>query len=99
MDVSKQLQAALDSPAVRAALVAKAARMLPRAQRLAAEAGALGTAKALRVLEGTRPGSKARGGMRRPYARIQVDLTEDVIARDARARLTRTQILRRAARA
>lgn len=89
------LEQVAQSTAVRAQLRAKTARMLPRAQRLAAAAGAHQFAKRLRVEEGTRPGAKA-GGFRRPYARLTADLTEDEKAADSGAKLSRRQILRRA---
>ncbi len=93
------LERAASSPAVRAALRAKAARALPRAQRLAAAAGAQRFSRRLRVEEGTRPGSKAEGGFRRPYARVTATLTDDDQAADAGAKITRRQILRRASSA
>lgn len=95
----KKRQEILDHPSVRAAARAKAARMLPRAQRLAIEAGAPNFAKALRVVEGRRPGSKARDGIKRPFARVTANLTDELKTRDAGAKISRTQILRRASRA
>ena len=91
------LEQAAQSPTVRAALRAKGARVLPRAQRLAAQAGAIELGKALRLTEGVRPGDKARDGFRRPYVRIAADLTDELKAADARATLSRRQILRRSA--
>jgi len=95
----RKRQEILDSPAVQRALRAKAARVLPRAQRIAADAGALGLARGLRVVEGRRPGAKAREGLQRPYARIEAEITDELLERDAGAKITRTQILRRASRA
>lgn len=89
---------ALESPAVREALRRRAERLLPRAQRLAYTAGANTFAKSLRVEEGVRPGTKAKGGLQRPFARIVGDSSEEVRIADAGAKLTRRQILRRAAR-
>lgn len=93
------LEQAAQHPAVRAALRAKAERVLPRAQRLAAAAGAVAFGRALDVVEGTRPGAKAQGGMRRPYARVTATVTDEIREADAGASLTRRQILRRSARA
>lgn len=93
------IERAMHAEPVRRGLAAKARRVHPRAQRLAAQAGADAFGRALRVLEGVRPGTRAQRGVRRPYARIQATVTEEMKAADARARLTRTQILRRAARA
>ncbi|ANC31432.1 hypothetical protein [Isoptericola dokdonensis] len=90
-------QAAL-TDAVKAALAAKARRVLPRAQRLALSAGADELAGALHVDTGVRPGSKA-GGFRRPFARIEAEVTDEMKEADADARLTRRQILRRSASA
>ena len=93
------IERAMHSGPVWRGLAAKARRVHPRAQRLAARAGADAFGRALRVVEGVRPGTKAQGGVRRPYARIQATVTEEMKVADVRARLTRTQILRRAARA
>lgn len=93
------LEQVAQHPAVRAALRAKAQRMLPRAQRLAAQAGAREFAQELHVEEGTRPGTKAEGGLRRPYARVVAEVSDDMRSADAGSKLSRTQILRRSARA
>lgn len=87
------------NPRVQAALRAKAERILPRAQREAAAAGAVEFGRALHVTEGVRPGTKAQGGLKRPYARVEADITDEMRAADIRAKLTRRQILRRSARA
>lgn len=97
-DFSKAIVAATKSASVQSALRAKAQRMLPRAQRLAYQAGANAFAEELHVESGTRPGTKA-GGFKRPYARIVADVTEDISKKDAGATLTRTMIMRRASRA
>jgi len=96
---NKTIHAAALAPSVRAALKAKAARMLPRAQREAYKAGARQFAGELRLAEGVRTGTKATQGMRRPYARIEARLTDDQRAADGSATQTRRQILRRASRA
>ena len=97
-DFRATVQAAAQTSTVRAALRAKAARMLPRAQRTAYEAGAPGFADALRLEEGTRPGTKA-DGFQRPYARLIAEVTDDMEKRDRGAKLTRNMILRRSLRA
>lgn len=94
-DWSKTVAAAMQTPSVRAAIRAKRDRVLPRAQRLAAQAGALEFGRALRAEDGTRPGSKA-GGFRRPYARVTAEVTEDMRLADAEAKMSRRSILRRA---
>ncbi|MCR1983517.1 hypothetical protein ACX12M_17145 [Cellulosimicrobium cellulans] len=93
------IERAMHSPAVLRALDAKARRVQPRAQRVAAQAGAVAFGRALRTTRGTRPGTKAQGGVKRPYARVEATVTDEMKAADARAVLSRTQILRRAARA
>lgn len=93
------LEHAAQSPAVLAALRAKAARVLPNAQRVAAAAGAIEFGRELHVEEGVRPGTKATGGLRRPYARVTATVTDEMRTADSGAKLTRRQILRRSARA
>lgn len=97
-DFSKTIRAAAQAASVQAALRAKGERTLPRAQRLAYQAGANEFGDALHVETGTRPGTKA-GGFRRPYARVIADMTEDMKGKDSGAKLTRRDIMRRASRA
>ena len=97
--VDDAVRQAMQSQTVRRALRNRANRILPRAQRTAYEAGATAFGDALEVEEGTRPGAKAEGGAQRPYARVVAEVDEDMSKSDARARLTRVQILRRSARA
>lgn len=92
------LERAATRPAVLAALQARGRLILPRAQRDAAKAGAVEFARRLRLESGTRPGAKAAGGFRRPYVRVVADMPEDARQADSRSRLTRREILRRAAR-
>ena len=67
------------------------------ARYLALKAGRPNFADAMRVVVGVRPGAKARGGLKRPYARIISTITPEQHAADNRtAKLSRTQILRRA---
>ncbi|PFG19872.1 hypothetical protein [Serinibacter salmoneus] len=98
LDVDALAARALESPAVREALRRRAEQLLPRAQRLAYTAGANSFAKSLRVEQGTRPGTKAKNGLQRPFARVVGDSTDEIARADAAAKLTRRQILRRAAR-
>jgi hypothetical protein len=84
---------------VRGGLEKRARLMLPRAERIAAGAGAVEFGRALRVDTGVRPGAKAEGGLRRPYARVVAIVTEEMDQADAAATMSRRQILRRAARA
>jgi|GEM_PF-1011096 len=92
-----KLNALLQSPNVRAALVARARRSLPRTRALALSVGAEQFARELHIETGTRPGTKADQGLRRPYARITATLTTEQRKRDGRTRMTRRQILRRGA--
>lgn len=89
----------LENEALLQAMRDKAARMLPRAQRVAAQAGALEFSRALHVEEGVRPGTKAENNIKRPYVRVTADVTEEMTKADYGSKLTRQQILRRASRA
>lgn len=87
----------LASPAVRAAIEQAARSRLAKARYLALKAGRTNFADGLQVVVGVRPGAKARGGLKRPYARIISTITPEQHAADSRtAKLSRTQILRRA---
>ncbi len=86
----------LASSSVRESLNAKARLVLPRAQRIASQAGALEFSKRLHVESGTRPGAKA-GGFQRPYARISAEVDDTLKEKDKGSKLTRRQILRRSA--
>ena len=92
----KIIDQVLASPAVREALYARARLVLPRTQRVAAQAGAVELSKRLRVEQGIRPGAKA-GGFQRPYARVIADIDDDVRKKDRGAKLTHRQIVRRGA--
>lgn len=92
------LEQAMQTDVVRMALRQRAARVLPRAQGEAAKAGRVRLSKALRVEEGTRPGTQAQGGIQRAYARVAAHYPEDERDKDKGARLTPREILRRAAR-
>ena len=90
------LDQVLQSSAVKQALAARARIVLPRAQRMAAKAGAVEFSRRLKVEQGVRPGTKAEG-FRRPYARVSALVDDDVMNRDRGSKLTRRQILRRSA--
>ena len=94
---TKQLNQVLQLPAVTAALDSRAARILPRTKAIALSANALVLADSLKVKRGTRPGTAARDGLQRPYARVYVEVTPELLRRDSKAKLTRQQILRRGA--
>lgn len=94
---AEKLNALLDSPAVRAQLRARANRVLPTARAIAYSTGAAGFAEALKVSEGTRPGTGAKDGIKRSYARVGAVLTPELKRADGRTQLTRRMILRRAA--
>lgn len=91
------LDAALHSETVRRALRARAGRTLPLIRATAAAAGAPELARTLETTEGTRPGAKATGGVRRPYVRIQAEVTPRMRALDRAAKLPRLKIMRRGA--
>ncbi len=83
-------------PGVRAAVEQMARARLGKARYLALKAGRPNFAAKLRIEVGVRPGAKARGGLKRPYARLIAHLTAEELAADNRtAKLSRTQILRR----
>ncbi|RZU61741.1 hypothetical protein [Zhihengliuella halotolerans] len=95
----KKLNAAMDTPAVRAAARAKAERILPRARAIALTAGATAFAEQLKIAEGVRSGGKSPSGLERSYARVVADMPDKLRSRDFNAKLTRRQILRRASNA
>lgn len=69
MDVRRIVQDASQTPAVRRRLRARAQQVATRTQVLAHREGLRDMATTLRIEEGTRPGTKAKG-FRRPYARV-----------------------------
>lgn len=85
----------LQLPSVRGALESRARRALPAVKAVALSVGARQFADALRVETGTRPGTKAEGGLKRPYARVIAEITPEMKRADGRTKLTRRQILRR----
>ena len=94
---TKRLNEVLDSPPVRAALRARGARILPRAKAIAFSNNTPDFANALRLVEGTRPGTGAKDGLRRSYVRIQAEVTDDMDSTAGRSKLTHREILRRGA--
>lgn len=91
------LDQVIRSPQVRAALRAQGRILLPRAQRVAAQANAPLLGKALRMVDGTRPGTKSPTGLRRPYVRVTADLTDPILKEARQAKLSPQKIMRRAA--
>lgn len=90
---------ALASPALLKAVEERAQRQLPKAQRIAVQAGRPMFAAGLRVESGRRPGTKSPYGFKRPYARVIGPNDEGTAVRDSRtASLSPTKILRRSAR-
>lgn len=69
MDVRRIIQDASQTPAVRRRLNARARQIAARAQALAAREGLREMSSTIRVVDGTRPGTKAQG-FRRPYSRV-----------------------------
>lgn len=93
---TKKVNQILQTQTVRKALNDRAARALPRARAIAYQAGATEFAKQLKVVQGTRPGTAAKAGLQRSYARVQATMTDEQKKRDRAAKITRRQILRRA---
>lgn len=98
IELSRVYEQVMAAPSVKAAILAAANSRLVRARYLAYKAGRTHFGDSLRVVTGTRPGTKARYGQRRPFARIESAITAEQHAADNRtAKLSRTQILRRSA--
>ena len=90
------IQQAAQSDSVRRALLAEAQRLLPIAQRIAYQEHATKFGDSLHIEAGTRPGIKARQGLKRPYARVIAD-SEDAEAQEhGTAQKAKTMILGRA---
>lgn len=96
MDVRRIIQDASQTPAVRARLRNKALRISNRAQVLAAREGFRDFP--VEVIEGTRPGLKARG-FRRPYARVVARHTDAAKIERGRGGYAKYRLLQRASRA
>lgn len=94
----KQTNDVLASKPVRATVQARADRILPTARSIAFSSGARAFGNSLRAESGIRPGAKSPTGIKRPFTRITGDVTEDIKRADARSKLSRQQILRRATR-
>lgn len=96
LEISRQkTNEILQSQTVRQALQAKARRILPMAKAIALSDGQSKFANALTVTDGTRPGTHSPTGLKRSYARIGAEITEDMQT-ERSYKLTRQQILRRA---
>ena len=92
------MQQVATMPSVQAALQAKARLLFGIAQTEAYKQGRVNLGDQMRITSGVRPGTKA-AGFRRSYARVESTLTEEQQKQDnARAKQSRAQIMRRAAR-
>ena len=92
------MQQVATMPSVQAALLAKARLLFGIAQTEAYKQGRVNLGDQMRITSGVRSGAKA-AGFRRSYARVESTLTEDQQKQDnARAKQSRAQIMRRAAR-
>ncbi|MGU3409115.1 hypothetical protein ACLBWP_03325 [Microbacterium sp. M1A1_1b] len=91
------LDEAAATPVVRAALRAKAKRVLPRAQRLAYAAGAKAFGDSLRIEEGTRPGTKSPSGIKRPFVRVIATSADAAAQEHGDVGVPKQAILRRSA--
>lgn len=92
---TKKLNEALQTASVKAALNDRAARLLPRAKATAYSAGAREFGDALKIERGTRPGTSAKEGMKRTFARVTVEVTPEMKKADIGRKLSYRQILRR----
>lgn len=92
-----KLNEVLQGAKVTAALEARANRALPAIKATAYSAGADKFAQALHVESGTRPGARAKDGLKRPYARVIAEITPEMDKADAGASLSRRKIMRRGA--
>lgn len=91
------LDAAMHHPEVMRDVRARAERLLPSVRATAYAANAPALARELRVVTGVRPGAKARGGLKRPFARITAEITPPVRVEMRGAKLSPRKILRRGA--
>ena len=92
------MQQVATMPSVQAALLARARLLFGIAQTEAYKQGRVNLGDQMRITSGVRPGTKA-AGFRRSYARVESTLTEAQQKQDnARAKQSRAQIMRRAAR-
>lgn len=95
----KTYDQALGAASVQAAVDRRARSVLLVAKTQAYAAGRVHMGDVLRVESGRRPGTKSRFGGRRPYGRVIAELSATQQIEDNRAaKLSRTKILRRAAR-
>ena len=92
------MQQVATMPSVQAALLARARLVFGIAQTEAYKQGRVNLGDQMRITSGVRPGTKA-AGFRRSYARVESTLNEAQQKQDnARAKQSRAQIMRRAAR-
>lgn len=93
-------QAVANHPKVKAALRARAEQILPRAKRLAYDAGANAFAESLHIVDGERPGTKPPAdGFRRPYSQVVADSPDAEAHEYGAQNVPKQAILRRAGRA
>ena len=99
VSIDEAVAAAATHPDVIAAMQRRAQHVLVRARYAAYQAGRVNFGDALTVESGVRPGVKAARGLRRPFVRVVAAITPAQHAADSRrAKLSRTEILRRSAR-
>ncbi|KAE8130215.1 MULTISPECIES: hypothetical protein [Bifidobacterium] len=90
------IEQAAQSDEVRRVLYEEAQRLLPIAQRIAYQENATQFGDSLHIETGTRPGIKAKQGLKRPYARVIAD-SEDAEAQEyGTSQKQKTMILGRA---
>lgn len=89
--------AAMRSSKVRPALAARRDQVLGNARRIAAAAGAAAVARSLRSESGTRPGTKATTGIRRPFERVTATAPDAADREYGNVGVRRDAIMRRAA--
>lgn len=98
LDIRRIIQEAAQTPAVRRQLRQRATRIAARAEALAARSGLPEFAASIKVVDGVRPGSKARG-FRRPYSRVVATHDRANAIERGGGREQKRRILARAARA
>lgn len=96
IEINDGVAQAMETDTVRAALAAVADGVLPRAVGLANAAGAYSFARSLHRESGTRPGSHAAGGLRRPFERVIADSEGAEAVEHGDVGVTRQAILARA---
>ncbi|UYG15766.1 hypothetical protein BRM3_08920 [Brachybacterium huguangmaarense] len=98
LDTRRIIQEAVQTPAVRRSIHLRASRIASRAKALAARQGLPEFAASIDVVDGVRPGTKARG-FRRPYSRVVARHDKANEIERGGGRYGKSRILARAARA